>query len=66
MKGSLCVGRAEREEEMAQGDVVVVVTGQAGQDLAALVGDLSVSDEQGGSIGGFKYGSDLRLICCLV
>lgn len=40
MKGSLCVGRAEREEEMAQGDVVVAVTGQAGQDLAALVGDL--------------------------
>lgn len=40
VKGSLCVGRAEREEEMAQGDVVVAVTGQAGQDLADLVGDL--------------------------
>lgn len=42
MKGSWCVGRAEREGEMVQGDVVVAVTGQAGQDHADLVGDFNL------------------------
>lgn len=55
MKDSLCVWRAEHDGEMVQGDVVVAVTGQAGQDHADLVGDFNLlSEEQGESIGGFK------------